>query len=205
MEWNSNAEIANAAEKLYGHIDRLELYVGLQAEEAKPVIPGAGLCPCACHHRPHPPREQPSLTAFAAYTISRAILSDAIALTRGDRFFTTDYTPFNLTAWGFADAQRDPDGPGNGSMLGRLLLRTLPQEYSSASTYTWFPLMTPTFMDKVLADLGWTETYERKRPTTMAEPLVVASYEDVKTVLKDDAGFGTGFPERVRAVVQGDG
>lgn len=33
------------AERLYGNIDNLELYVGLQAEEAKPVVDGAGLCP----------------------------------------------------------------------------------------------------------------------------------------------------------------
>ena len=132
-------------------------------------------------------------------------MADAIALTRGDRFFTSEYTPYNLTAWGYADCQRDADGPGNGSILGRLLLRTLPGEYTNNSSYAWFPLMTPTFMDKVLADLGWAETYERKRPTTIAEPLVVASYDDVKTVLKDEAGFGTGFPERVKAVVQGDG
>lgn len=37
--------MANNAEKLYGDIDNLELYVGLQAEETKPVIEGAGLCP----------------------------------------------------------------------------------------------------------------------------------------------------------------
>ena len=48
------------------------MQVGLQAEEAKPVVDGAGLCP--------------------GYTMSRAILGDAIALTRGDRFFTTDFT-----------------------------------------------------------------------------------------------------------------
>ena len=64
-EWNSNHEIADAAEKLYGNIENLgtsaslsldtsplirplgilELYVGLQAEEAKPLVDGAGLCP----------------------------------------------------------------------------------------------------------------------------------------------------------------
>jgi len=44
-EWNPDPEVADAAEKLYGHIDYLELYVGLQAEEAKPVMDGAGLCP----------------------------------------------------------------------------------------------------------------------------------------------------------------
>jgi hypothetical protein len=45
LEWNSNPEIAEAAEHLYGNIDNLELYVGLQAEETKPVVDGAGLCP----------------------------------------------------------------------------------------------------------------------------------------------------------------
>lgn len=51
-EWNSDPDVARAAEKLYGHIDRLELYTGLQAEEAKPVMEGAGLCPCESlsHH-----------------------------------------------------------------------------------------------------------------------------------------------------------
>jgi hypothetical protein len=61
-DWNSDPEIATAAMRLYKHPDNIELYVGLQAEEAKPVVPGAGLCP--------------------GYTISRAILSDAITLTR---------------------------------------------------------------------------------------------------------------------------
>ena len=41
---------------------------GLQAEETKVPGPGAGLCP--------------------GFTVSRAILADAIALTRGDRFYT---------------------------------------------------------------------------------------------------------------------
>ena len=45
LEWNSDPEIADAAEKLYGDINFLELYVGLQAEEAKPLVDGAGLCP----------------------------------------------------------------------------------------------------------------------------------------------------------------
>jgi hypothetical protein len=45
LEWNSDPKVAETAEKLYGDIENLELYVGLQAEEAKPVIEGAGLCP----------------------------------------------------------------------------------------------------------------------------------------------------------------
>lgn len=45
LDWNSNKEIAEAAEHLYSHIDHLELYVGLQGEEAKTPVHGAGLCP----------------------------------------------------------------------------------------------------------------------------------------------------------------
>lgn len=71
-EWNNNPEISRAAERLYRNIDRLELYVGLQAEQAKDPGPGSGLCP--------------------GYTTSRAILADAVCLTRGDRFLTTDFT-----------------------------------------------------------------------------------------------------------------
>jgi hypothetical protein len=47
LEWNSDKEIAEAAERLYSNIDNLELYVGLQAEEAKKPVEGAGLCPGA--------------------------------------------------------------------------------------------------------------------------------------------------------------
>lgn len=45
LEWNSDPEIATTAELIYGDINKLELYVGLQAEEAKPLVDGAGLCP----------------------------------------------------------------------------------------------------------------------------------------------------------------
>ncbi|TNY17238.1 heme peroxidase, partial [Rhodotorula diobovata] len=65
-EWNPDEAVARAAEKLYKHVDHLELYPGMMAEEAKPSMDGSGLAP--------------------GYTISRAILSDAAALVRGDRF-----------------------------------------------------------------------------------------------------------------------
>jgi hypothetical protein len=45
LEWNPDPEIAEIAEHFYANIDNLELYVGLQAEETKPVVAGAGLCP----------------------------------------------------------------------------------------------------------------------------------------------------------------
>lgn len=184
LEWNPDPEIAAAAEHLYGDIDRLELYVGLQAEEAKPVVPGAGLCP--------------------GYTISRAILADAIALTRGDRFFTADYTPHNMTAWGFADCQRDVSGPGNGSMLGRLLMRTLPGEFTENSTFAWFPLQTPGSIFDFLHKLGVADQYDFTRPPGSKPTVVIAKYQEVKTVL-DSQQFVASYATKAARVVNGPG
>ncbi|PPQ98253.1 hypothetical protein CVT26_003424 [Gymnopilus dilepis] len=181
LEWNSNPEIADAAEKLYGNIDYLELYVGLQAEEAKPLVEGAGLCP--------------------GYTISRAILSDAIALTRGDRFFTQDFTPYNLTAWGFADCQRDPKAFGFGSKLGQLFLRTLPNNFTENSVYTFFPLMTPESMKTNLTKLGVLNQYDLSRPTSKTGTASIDDYNGVKTVLNDKDGFQAPYKARVDRVL----
>ncbi|KAH8997828.1 linoleate diol synthase [Lactarius hatsudake] len=184
LEWNSNKEIAEAAEHLYSHIDNLELYVGLQAEQAKEIVDGAGLCP--------------------GYTISRAILSDAVALTRGDRHFTADFTPFNLTAWGFADCQRDPKGPGNGSMLGRLILRGLPGEFSKNSVYTWFPLQTPASMQEFLGKLGTADRYDFSRPPNPSPVAIAREYNDVQQVL-GSAQFRHPYGHKGARIISGEG
>lgn len=68
-EINSDPEISSTLRNLYEHPDHVELYPGIVSEESKfPMVPGAGICP--------------------TYTISKAILSDAVALVRGDRFYT---------------------------------------------------------------------------------------------------------------------
>ncbi|KAG2138289.1 heme peroxidase [Suillus clintonianus] len=185
LEWNPNHKIAEAAEKLYGHIDNLELYAGIQAEETKPLREGTGLCP--------------------GYTISRAILSDAIALTRGDRFFTQDFTPYNMTAWGFADCQRDPDGYGFGSTLGRLLLRTLPNDYTADSIYTWFPFMHPERMEGYLKDLDKLDGYSLARPKPRGPCTNVTNYVEVGQVLLSTTKFVPEYIERAAEIIKGKG
>lgn len=119
------------------------LKVGLQAEETKPPIPGAGLCP--------------------GYTISRAILADAVCLTRGDRFLTVDFTrrysflsipvvlsntylAYNLTSWGYKHCMVNTADGSYGGMLSKLLFCLLPDQYLAGSIYAHFPFMTPDFM-----------------------------------------------------------
>lgn len=149
------------------------------------MIEGAGLCP--------------------GYTISRAILADAIALTRGDRFFTDDFTPHNMTSWGFVDCQRDPNGWGFGSTLGRLFLRTLPNDYDEKSVYTWFPLMHPEAMEGYLKDLGKSDGYSVERPKKRAPLTNVSGYVEVGEVLRDAQNFTPVCEQRVSEVIKGKG
>ncbi|KAG8951991.1 hypothetical protein FRC04_005324 [Tulasnella sp. 424] len=162
-EWNPRPDIADAARRLYGHPDNLELYVGLQAEDTKPPIPGAGLCP--------------------GYTTSRAILADAVALVRGDRYLTNDYTAFNLTTWGITDAKRNPKNAAFGGMLPDLLIRTLPNHYDPKSVYTQFPLMTPASMKKYLGAINLAHKYSFDRPLTLPPLRPIKSAYDVRAAL----------------------
>ncbi|KAJ1300376.1 hypothetical protein OPQ81_005195 [Rhizoctonia solani] len=141
----ANPDVAAAARKLYGDINNLELYPGLLAEETMALGPGSGLC--------------------AGYTITRAILSDAISLIRGDRYFTTDFTPGNLTTWGIQDVERDQNNPAFGAYLPKLLRRALPRYFPDKSVYTWFPFFIPSETRKNLEKLGLADQYEFDRPT----------------------------------------
>jgi linoleate 10R-lipoxygenase len=201
LEWNSDPEIATAAEQLYGDIELLELYVGLQAEEAKPLVAGAGLCPGKAIAF----EVGEAHTLLAGYTISRAILSDAIALTRGDRFFTHDFTPHNLTAWGFADCQRDPNAFGFGSTLARLLLRTLPNHFNENSIYTFFPLMTPAAMTTILTQLKVLDQYDLTRPKPKSPVACIEGHSNVTSILNDKGNFTSPYAARAAKIIKGNG
>jgi hypothetical protein len=127
-----------------------------------------------------------------------------MALARGDRYFTSDYTPDNLTAWGFADSQRDRKGPGYGSTLGRLLLRSLPEEFTENSTYTWFPLQTPESMKVFLGKLGTANCYSFNRPGVLPATVTVREYDDVRQILSS-AQFRPPYGDKVARVVSGEG
>lgn len=181
------------AEELYKDINRLELHVGLQAEEAKPVMPGAGLCP--------------------GYTISRTILADAVALVRGDRFMCDDNTRAciasapnartlthmttiaeNLTAWGYQYTQTDPGDGSYGGMLTRMLFTTLPDYYPPGSAYAHFPFMVPEKMKAYAAKIpdNVVEKYDWSKPLAPVGPVVVVrKAEELQKVLGSPDVFST--------------
>ena len=101
---NPDPTVARAAERLYGHIDNLELYTGLQCKATIPYWSWS----------------------LVAYWM-KAVLRDAIALVRGDGLYTSSFSPSTLTAWGYQDIKREPNNGGLGIAFPKLLTRHLPR------------------------------------------------------------------------------
>lgn len=165
----SNEEVQKSLKALYTHPDYVELYPGIVAEDAKiPMEPGSGLCP--------------------GFTISRVILSDAVALTRGDRFYTVDYTPANLTNWGWNQVNTDPDVAGGG-VFYNLVMRALPFWYRGNSVYAMYPFTVPGENRKILEKLGTVDQYDFGRPSYVGVPTTIKSWKAVTTILENKTDF----------------
>ena len=167
-----NKEVQEALKHLYDTPDNVELYPGLVVEdEKKPMAPGSGLCP--------------------SYTVSRGVLSDAVALVRGDRYYTSSYTPAALTAWGYREASSDLT-IDNGCVFYKLLTRALPNNFDPASVYVHYPMTVPTGVDgmkDVLTRLGKADKYVFERPTPIPQPTIIFSYPALKQILDDQETF----------------
>nr|KMM65017.1 linoleate diol synthase [Coccidioides posadasii RMSCC 3488] len=175
---NSDPEVVEQLRHFYGHPDNVELYPGIVVEEGKPrIVPGSGLC--------------------ASYTISRTVLSDAVALVRGDRFYTVDYTPQNLTNWGYNEANYDMT-VNNGHIFHKLILRAFPRHFKPDSVYAHFPFVIPSENKKILSDLGLAEKYSWERPGAVPHPTVILSHGACNAILHNKEDFKITWGEKVK-------
>ena len=166
---NSDPEVADQLRHLYDHPDFVELYPGIVVEEAKePKTPGSGLCP--------------------SFTVSRAILSDAVVLVRGDRFYMIDYTPKNLTNWGFNEVKYDTN-VDQGHVLYKLLLRAFPNHIKPDSAYAHFPLVIPSENKTILKGLNIDGRYTFDRPKFTPPPTFITSYEACAAIMDNKVDF----------------
>lgn len=141
---NSDPEVASSLRHLYEHPDFVELYPGLVAEEAKePMVPGVGIAP--------------------TYTISRVVLSDAVCLVRGDRHYTTDYSPRSLTSWGFNEVQYDLN-VNHGCVFYKLFIRAFPDHFKQNSVYAHYPMVIPSENHRILTSLKRADLFTWDRP-----------------------------------------
>ncbi|KAG9234558.1 heme peroxidase [Amylocarpus encephaloides] len=166
----SDKEVAKSMKALYDHPDFVELYAGLVCEDAKaPMDPGVGIGP--------------------TYTISRSILSDAVTLVRGDRFYTTDYHPGNLTNWGFQEAQYDLS-INHGCVFYKLFMRAFPNHFEFNNIYAHYPLVIPSENKNIMTKLNRVDEFSWNRPTRIPQRINVVSYNAVTTILKNGEVFG---------------
>lgn len=183
-EINSDPEIAGALRNLYQHPDYVELYPGIVAEEAKtPMVPGVGITP--------------------TYTISRVVLSDAVALVRGDRYYTTDYHPRNLTNWGFKEASYDLN-VNHGCVFYKLFIRAFPQHFKGNSVYAHYPMVTPDENRKILTSLNRVDRFDFERPQFQAPRINITSYDAAKYILENQEKYKVAWQEGLGHLM-GDG
>ena len=162
-EINSDPYVADQLRHLYEHPDFVELYPGIVSEEAKkPMVPGVGICP--------------------TYTISRAVLSDAVALVRGDRFYTIDYNPKNLTNWGYREVQYDLN-TNQGCVFYKLMLRAFPNHFQPDSIYAHYPMTVPGENAVIMKNLGRYNHYSWDPPAYIPERVNLTSYSSAQYIL----------------------
>lgn len=166
---NSDPAVAEALRNLYQHPDYVELYPGIVAEEAKtPMVPGVGIAP--------------------TYTISRVVLSDAVSLVRGDRYYTTDYHPGNLTNWGYKEVEYDFN-INHGCVFYKLFNRAFPNHFKSDSVYSHYPMVTPSENLKILKNLKRDQLFSFDRPAFRGQSIAVTSYATAKHMLSSELKY----------------
>ncbi|KAL9596957.1 MAG: hypothetical protein Q9219_005468 [cf. Caloplaca sp. 3 TL-2023] len=161
---NSDPTVADQLRHLYDHPDFVEIYTGLVSEEAKvPMVPGVGIAP--------------------TFTISRAVLSDAVALVRGDRFYTIDYNTKSLTNWGYSEVQYNLNIE-QGCMISKLILKTLPDWFKPDSIYAHYPMTIPSENRKIMRNLKREQDYSWDRPAFIPPRVNLTSYVGAKYLLE---------------------
>lgn len=168
-ELNSDPVVADALRNLYQHPDNVELYTGIVAEEAKdPMVPGVGITP--------------------TYTISRVVLSDAVSLVRGDRYYTTDYHPGSLTNFGYKEVDYDLN-VNHGCVFYKLFIRAFPDHFKGNSVYAHYPMVTPDENKRILVSLKRDHLFDFERPAFKGTRTSVTSYGGAKHILDNSTTY----------------
>ncbi|KAF8901487.1 heme peroxidase [Gymnopilus junonius] len=161
-EWNPDPVIAVCVPSIVSFQVLIELFIERCTPVDMPVVDG--------------------LRFACGYTTTRAVLGDAISLVRGDRFYTSDMTPANLTTWGYLDCQRDMNNGGMGGQIPKLLMRALPRHFPWNSVYSLF---------SPLNRQGIASKYAFDPPATIPVAKVLNTFAGIKTVFNDPTSFKT--------------
>lgn len=102
------------------------------------------------------------------------------------RFYTVDYTPQNLTNWGFQAASYDVNVNGGG-VFYKLVLNALPNHYAKNSIYVHHPLTVPDENKVIMKDLKQAYLYDFSKPKKQPVVQNITSFEACKTLFQNAA------------------
>ncbi|ODM23237.1 Psi-producing oxygenase A [Aspergillus cristatus] len=181
-EINPDPYISEQLRRLYDHPDLVEMYPGVNIEAAKKAVtPGSGLC--------------------TNFTISRAILSDAVALVRGDRFHTIDFTPKHVTNWAYNEIKTDTS-IDQGQVFHKLVLRAFPNHFKGDSIYAHYPLVIPSENQKILSKLGHAKQYSWDKPSYTPTPRFINSHAACTSILSDQEAFKVTWGKKIKFLME---
>ena len=101
------------------------------------------------------------------------------------RFYTTDYSPKNLTNWGYQTANYDLS-VDEGHVFYKLILTALPDNYEANSIYAHYPLVSPEENLAILTKLQKSQHFNFSPPTSnpIAEPTSALDRERTRLILE---------------------
>jgi len=108
---------------------------------------------------------------------------------------------FNLTSWGYQDCMANEADGSYGSMLTKLLLRTLPACYPVGSAYVHFPFLVPDYLKSRMASssLGnLSDKYAWTRPLPAPGCIVISTYKEVSHVMAERHTYASEYNDRLR-------
>lgn len=116
----------------------------------------------------------------------RCSLNIVVTLLTCFSFYTVDYTPQNLTNWGFQAAGYDVDVNGGG-VFYKLVLNALPNHYAKNSIYVHQPLTVPDENKVIMKNLKKAYLYDFSKPTKQPVVPNITSFEACKTLFQNAA------------------
>ncbi|KAL1837455.1 hypothetical protein VTK73DRAFT_4693 [Phialemonium thermophilum] len=146
----------------------------------------------------------PGVGIAPTYTVSRVVLSDAVCLVRGDRHYTTDYSPRNLTNWGYNEVQYDL-AVNHGCVFYKLFLRAFPDHFKPDSVYAHYPMVTPAENRRILTDLGRAHLFDFAPPAAIPPRVEVTSYGGARYVLENQDKYRVTWHEGLTFLMDAGG
>ncbi|KAF8708899.1 hypothetical protein AX14_013538 [Amanita brunnescens Koide BX004] len=186
-EWNP--ELANTAGDLYDDINNLELYPGLLCESSD----GSGF-------------------GFG-YTMTWGLIADIITRIRCDPMFTSNFNKDMLTKWGYNDCMSNNDHVKEanslfyntegsfGSMLPKILQRTLPHHCPYDNVYCLFPFVVPEESRTFVKDQ---KKYNFARPK-QTKIKVLRTIKAISKVLNDPQTYPSPYSQNIIELTGGYG